>query len=172
MPTFHLAAIASHWYVGNSLRGDGLYLCISMIIYANLVSHVVEGSCHAQICTCFKCVQLLQVAPLFSAHQDLAESNPYHFSILFPIRQMEMAKDKFYSACTWNLLKSGMLPGPLVLMVQLTGTSFKRLTSRILPGLPGFETDKETSPATPSPGENTMRIMLSLQHTVATNGKT
>lgn len=68
MPTFHLAAIASHWYVGNSLRGDGLYLCISMIIYANLVSHVVEGSCHAQICTCFKCVQLLQVAPLFSAH--------------------------------------------------------------------------------------------------------
>ena len=81
---------------------------------------------------------------------------------------MEMAKDKFYSACTWNLLKSGMLPGPLVLMVQLTGTSFKRLTSRILPGLPGFETSRKR-PQRPQP-----RWKHHANHvvTVATNGKT
>lgn len=72
------------------------------------------------------------VDPLWMCTSHIFTTSVSHFSILFPIRQMEMAKDKFYSACTWNLLKSGMLPGPLVLMVQLTGTSFKRLTSRIL----------------------------------------
>lgn len=71
--------------------------------------------------------------------------------------------------CLYLVLKSGMLPGPLVLMVQLTGTSFKRLTSRILPGLPGFETSRKR-PQRPQPRWKHHHANHVV--TVATNGKT
>ena len=166
MPTFHLAAIASHWYVGNSLRGDGLYLCISMIIYANLVSHVVEGSCHAQICSCFKCVQLLQdVTSCSTVFCSLGSRGIQPLPLFHPFShpangngQRQVLQCLYLESIEiWNATWTFGSHGP-------ANWDFLQKAHFQNPARAARVWDWQGNvPSDPSPGENTiMRIMLSL----------